>query len=173
MLTEAPGTEAVLQRYRELTRALQLERARRGTEPWYDCPMTMAQLRALSLIAASQRGLSSRELATMLAVGASAITPLVDRLVERSFVRRIEDPHDRRIARLEATASGTALLERMAAGQGDVIRDILTRLEPAELEIVGAAFDVLQAGLQRTQTNSPNAPNSTSDTMLTPQGITA
>src|SRR6266851_5524527 len=106
MLTEvAPTTDAVLQRYRQLTRALQIEHARRGTEPWYECPTTMAQLRALSLIAASQRGLSSRELAAMLAVGPSAITPLVDRLVERGFVRRTEDLHDRRIARLEATES--------------------------------------------------------------------
>jgi DNA-binding MarR family transcriptional regulator len=166
-------TDAVLQRYHHLMRALRTERARRGSDPWSECPMTMAQMRALSLIAASQRGLSSRELAAMLGVGASAITPLVDRLVERAFARRTEDPHDRRIARLEATELGSALLERMVTGQGDVMSDILAQLEPSELEIVGAAFDVLQAGLQRTQTNSPNAPNSTSDTMLTPQGITA
>jgi len=166
MVSDPPTTDSVLHRYCQLMRALQIERARRGTDPWYENPLTMAQLRALSLIAASQRGLSSRELATMLAVGASAITPLVDRLVERSFVRRIEDPHDRRIARLEATANGTALLERMAAGQGDVIRDILTRLEPAELAVVGAALDVLHTGLERTA-------QTISDTLLTPTGTTA
>src|SRR5712691_1791297 len=167
MLTEvAPTTDAVLQRYRQLTRALQIEHARRGTEPWHDCPMTLPQLRALSLIAASQRGLSSRELAAMLAVGPSAITPLVDRLVERGFARRTEDPHDRRIARLETTENGAALLERMAAGQSDVIRDILAQLGPAELEVVGAALDVLQAGLQRTT-------RTISDTLLTPQGTPA
>ena len=161
-----PTTDAVLQRYHQLMRALRTERARRGTDPWSECPTTMAQLRALSLIAASQHGLSSRELAAMLAVGASAITPLVDRLVERDFARRTEDPHDRRVARLEATENGAALLERMAAGQGDVVRDILAQLAPAELEIVGAAFDVLQTGLQRTI-------QTTSATMLTPQGTTA
>ena len=166
-------TDAVLLRYHHLMRALRTERARRGADPWSECPMTMAQLRALSLIAASQRGLSSRELAAMLAVGASAVTPLVDRLVERGFARRTEDPHDRRIARLDATELGAALLERMVTGQGDVVGDILAQLTPAELEIVAAAFDVLQAGLQRTQTTSNNAANSTSDTMLTPQGTTA
>ena len=166
MLSDAPTTDAVLQRYRQLMRALQIERARRGTEPWYECPMTMPQLRALSLIAASQRGLSSRELAAMLAVGPSAITPLVDRLVERGFARRTEDAHDRRIARLETTENGAALLERMAAGQSDVIRDILAQLGPAELEVVGAALDVLQAGLQRTT-------RTISDTLLTPQGTPA
>src|SRR5258707_572243 len=101
-------TDAVLLRYHHLMRALRTERARRGADPWSECPMTMPQLRALSLIAASQRGLSSRELAAMLAVGASAVTPLVDRLVERGFARRTEDPHDRRIARLDATELGAA-----------------------------------------------------------------
>ena len=166
MSSDPPTTDAVLQRYHALMRALRVERAQRGTDPWSACPMTMAQLRALSLIAASQRGLSSRELAAMLAVGASAITPLVDRLVERGFARRTEDLHDRRIARLEATESGAALLEHMAVGQADVIPDILAQLTPAELDIVGAAFDVLQAGLQRTL-------QTTSDTILIPQGTTA
>jgi len=166
MVSDAPTTDAVWLRYRQLARALQIEHARRGTEPWYECPMTMAQLRALSLIAASQRGLSSRELAAMLAVGPSAITPLVDRLVERGFARRTEDPHDLCIDETATTENGSALLERMAAGQSDVIRDILAQLGPAELEIVGAAFDVLQAGLQRTI-------RTTSDTLLTPQGTTA
>jgi DNA-binding MarR family transcriptional regulator len=155
-----------MQRYRQWMRALQVERARRGADPWSDCPMTMVQLRALSLIAASHRGLSSRELAAMLTVGASAITPLVDRLVERGLARRTEDPHDRRIARLEATENGTALLERMVTGQSDVIRDILAQLEPAELEIVGAAFDVLHAGLQRTA-------GTTDEPLLTPTGSVA
>ena len=54
------------------------------------------------------------------------------------------------MARLEATANATDLLERMAAGHGEVIRDILAQLDPAELATVGAAFDVLHAGLHRT-----------------------
>jgi DNA-binding MarR family transcriptional regulator len=155
--------DSVLDAYRRLTRALHVERARRGSDPWYECPMTMPQLRALSLIV-NQRGLSSRELATRLAVGASAITPVVDRLVERGFVRRTDDPHDRRIARLEATDRGADLLDRMAAGQGEVIRDILTQLDPDQLATVEAAFDVLLSGLQRQTSYDP---------LLTPTGTAA
>jgi hypothetical protein len=100
----------------------------------------------------------------------------VDRLAERGFARRTEDLHDRRIARLEATENGAAVLERLAAGQGDVIRDILAQLGPTELATVGAAFDVLHAGLQRTtQTTSDTLPSpqgtqTTSDPLLTPPG---
>jgi DNA-binding MarR family transcriptional regulator len=148
--------ETVLQRFRELVRALQLERARRGVEPWHDCPITMPQLRALSAIAARPHGLSSRELASLLGVGASAITPLVDRLVERGVVRRHEDPHDRRIARLEVTAAGNDVLERMHGGQADIIRSALNALSPDELGLVATAFDVLRDAFERTATNEGN-----------------
>jgi DNA-binding MarR family transcriptional regulator len=141
--------ESVVDSFGELMRALQAERSRRGVDPWFECPMSLAQLRALSLIASSERGLSSRELAASLAVGASAITPLVDRLVERGYVWRREDPLDRRIARLRATDTAIELLERLHAFKTDVLRDALAHLEPIELECVGTALDVLRAGVLR------------------------
>jgi DNA-binding MarR family transcriptional regulator len=166
MVSDSPSIDSVLRGYHHLMRVLHVERARRGADRWHECPMTMPQLRALSLIEASQRGLSSRELAAMLAVGASAITPLMDRLVEHGFARRTDDPHDRRIARLEATERGTAVLDQMEAGPGDVLRDILAQLDSAELATVNAAFDVLHTAVQRaTQTSY--------DTHLTPEGIPA
>jgi DNA-binding MarR family transcriptional regulator len=149
MTVAVAAIDAVLERYQRLIRALQARRAALGTDPWYDCRMSLPQLRALGLIAASERGLSSRELATALGVGASAITPLVDRLVEHGFAHRTEDPHDRRIARLHATATGADLLDRMRAGQVDVIRSALAQLDPAELESVGAALELLHTGVQR------------------------
>ncbi|HEX8968657.1 MAG TPA: MarR family transcriptional regulator [Chloroflexota bacterium] len=149
------GVARALDAYRTLMRALQLQRAKRGIDPWSACPMTMPQLRALSLIVASQHGLSSRELAALLSVGPSAVTPLVDRLVEHGFVRRLEDPHDRRIARLEATPSGTEALERMLAGQGDVMREALSTLTADELKLVSAAFAVLTDAIQHPLTPSP------------------
>jgi DNA-binding MarR family transcriptional regulator len=141
--------DGVLDAYQRLMRALHARRAALGADPWYDCRMSLPQLRALGLIAASERGLSSRELATALGVGASAITPLVDRLVDRGFAHRTEDSRDRRIARLHATQTGLDLLDRMRADQVDVIRSALAQLEPAELESVGAALELLRTGVQR------------------------
>jgi len=155
--------DAVLAAYRGFMHALQTERAKRGSDPWYECPMTLPQLRALGLIASNERGLSSRELAASLSVGASAITPLVDRLVERGFVTRHEDPHDRRIARLHATENGSALIERMHSVETDLMRDVLAQLRPTELATVSAALDVLRAGVERAG----------GETQLSPQGIPA
>ncbi len=147
MISEELGVEAAVDAFRRLMATLQTARAQRGADPWATCPMTMPQLRALSLIVAAKHGLSSRELATSLGVGASAVTPLVDRLVDHGFVLRHEDPHDRRIARLTATESGSAMLEQLVAGQGDTLREALVRLSPDELQQVVAAFDVLRANL--------------------------
>jgi DNA-binding MarR family transcriptional regulator len=148
MISEDLRVELALDAFRRLMASVQVARAQRGADPWSDCPMTMPQLRALSLIVAAPRGLSGRELAMSLGVGASAITPMVDRLVDHGFVLRHEDPHDRRIARLTATESGSAMLEHMVAGKGEVLRDALTHLTPDQLEQVTAALDVLRAGLQ-------------------------
>src|SRR5690242_5372522 len=119
-ISSEASVDLALHAFHQWVVALQLARARRG-DAWAECPMTLPQLRALSLIAASQSGPTSRELATLLGVGASAVTPLVDRLVEHGFVLRHEDPRDRRITRLTATDAGRATLQQMVSGKGDLM----------------------------------------------------
>jgi DNA-binding MarR family transcriptional regulator len=144
----AATVDQALDAFRRLMASLQVARAQRGADPWAQCPMTMPQVRALSLIVAANRGLSSRELAALLGVGASAVTPLVDRLVEHGFVVRHEDERDRRVARLNATDMGSAMLEQLVAGKGEVMRQALATLTPDELERVTDAFEVLLARLR-------------------------
>jgi DNA-binding MarR family transcriptional regulator len=162
----AVSVDSVLYTYRQFMRVLQLERARRGTDPWHECPLTLPQLRALSLIVNADHGRSSRELAEHLGVGASAVTPLVDRLVERGYVERHEDPRDRRVTRLQATDRGVAMLDGWHAIQSDIMRDALQQLSPVELETVNAALLVLRGALERSST--PPQPSSPC-----PQGMPA
>jgi DNA-binding MarR family transcriptional regulator len=141
--------DEVLDGYGRLMRALHVARATRGV-PWTECSsLTLPQLRVLSLLAAREQGISGRELAVLLDVGPSAITPLVDRLVGQGLARRQEDPDDRRVTRLFATNAGLTLLERMVAGQRELMREVLARLSPDELEVVGRAFGLLQTGIQQ------------------------
>src|ERR1041385_8553969 len=118
--TTVVSVDAALGAFHQWMAALQAARAGRG-DPWAECPMTIPQLRALGLIVAAPAGRSSRELASLLGVGASAVTPLVDRLVEHGFVERHEDPHDRRITRLTMTDDGRATLQQMVSGKGDLM----------------------------------------------------
>jgi DNA-binding MarR family transcriptional regulator len=150
--TTSASVEAAFQAFHQWMAALQAARAGRG-DPWAECPMTIPQLRALGFIAAVPTGRTSRELAALLGVGASAVTPLVDRLVEHGFVERREDPHDRRIARLTATQTGAATLEHVLSGKGDLMREALSRLTDDQLELVTHAFGVLRASLQPLERN--------------------
>lgn len=147
MTSSVASVDAALQAFHQWMAALQLLRARRG-DAFADSSTTIPQLRALSLIAASPGGPTSRELASLLGVGASAVTPLVDRLVEHGFVQRHEDPRDRRITRLTVTDAGRARLQQMVSGKADLMRDALSRLSDDQLELVTHAFEVLRASVQ-------------------------
>jgi hypothetical protein len=90
----------------------------------------------------------------MLGVGPSAVTPLVDRLVDHGYVRRAEDRLDRRITRLLLTSEGATVLQQMAAGRREVLAEVLQHLAPEELETVERAFALVALGVRRT---SPTA----------------
>ena len=143
-----PTVDAVVDQWCQLMRGLHAWRPGQP-RPWFDSNVTLPQLKAVGLLASRPTGLSGRELATMLAVGPSAVTPLVDLLVEHGWARREEDRDDRRITRLFITEAGQALLERMTAGQRELIASALCHLEPAELEIVEHGFKLVRQGLQR------------------------
>lgn len=73
-------------------------------------------------------------IAQTLHLGASAITPLVDRLCARGLVRRNADPVDRRVVMAELTEAGEALQHRVADLRAQVVCRIgLSELEFADL----------------------------------------
>jgi DNA-binding MarR family transcriptional regulator len=117
---------------------------------WSYLQLTVPQIRALGLIACSGRsGRSGRELASQLGVGPSAITPLVDRLVEHGYVSRHEDPIDRRIQRLRATEAGVELLQRMASLRRETLAEIVARIDPQDIPVVEHALEILVQAVER------------------------
>src|SRR6266540_797778 len=129
--------------YGRLAHALRIGRLGQ-TSFWSDLPLTLPQLKALGVIAASgANGRSGRSLAEVLGVGPSAVTPLVDKLVDHGYVTRHEDPLDRRILRVRPTPSGLALLERLNTGQREELAQIVARIERALVILTEAAQQVL------------------------------
>src|SRR4051812_41538963 len=102
---QAPTVDAVVDQWCQLMRALHSWRLGQS-RPMFESNVTIPQLKAVGLLAARPAGISGRELAGLLAVGPSAVTPLVDRLVEHGWARREEDRADRRITRLFITEAG-------------------------------------------------------------------
>jgi MarR family transcriptional regulator for hemolysin len=65
--------------------------------------------------AAYYQGVSQRELAGGLGIEGPTLTHHLDRLAAEGLARRVRDPVDRRVSRVELTADGQAHLDRVEA----------------------------------------------------------
>src|SRR5712691_11713530 len=129
--------------YGRLAHALRINRLGNSSF-WSDLPLTLPQLKALGVITASgPAGRSGRGLAEILGVGPSAVTPLVDKLVDHGYVSRHEDPIDRRILRVRTTPAGRALLERLNISQFDELAQVVARIDAGHLALVEQALSIL------------------------------
>jgi MarR family transcriptional regulator for hemolysin len=92
---------------------------------------------------AQHAGMSQRQLAAALAIEGPTVTHHVDRLSADGLIRRVRDPQDRRISRVELTPAGRAHLGRVerradeldgafqamfTATEAATLRDLLTRI---------------------------------------------
>ncbi|HSL76649.1 MAG TPA: MarR family transcriptional regulator [Candidatus Limnocylindrales bacterium] len=111
-------------------------------QPPMDVNVSMAQLRCLHLIAATGETRMSR-LVSLLGVSISTVSGLVDRLVDRGFVTRHDDPADRRQVVIAATPAGTAFLDQMRDLGNAQFRELIARLRPDELRTVRRSIEIL------------------------------
>ena len=125
-----------------------IQAATGGDRIWTDLHLTMAQFKALALVAYTG-GLTSRGLAERLGIGPSAVTPLVDRLTAQKLVRRENDPDDRRVAWIRPTPRALAFWEKLLQTNRSVIADMLATLPPRDLERVQQALELLLGAAQR------------------------
>jgi len=113
--------------------------------------LTAAQFNVINLLAAPevQRGLSQRELADMLVVDRSNVTGLIDRMEKAGWVRRADDPSDRRVYRVQLTAAGRKLWQQVAPGYADVVRQVTDRLGERRMKDAVALLATLREDATR------------------------
>jgi DNA-binding MarR family transcriptional regulator len=145
--TEVAATVAAFERL--------MDRMAAAHQPPMDVTISMAQLRCLHLIAASSELHMSR-LVAQLGVSISTVSGLVDRLVDRGFVSRHDDPADRRQVVLSATPAGTAFLDGMRELGNAQFRELIARLRPEELRTVRRSIEILSRVADETAPQSPN-----------------
>jgi DNA-binding MarR family transcriptional regulator len=71
--------------------------------------LTGAQYNVLNILALHPDGISQRELGDALVVDRSNVTGLLDRMAKADWIKRDDDPADRRIYRVSLTKSGRKL----------------------------------------------------------------
>jgi DNA-binding MarR family transcriptional regulator len=89
-------------------------------------------------------------LAGVLGVSLSSATGLVDRIEERGYIERTRVPEDRRVVLVHVTEAGTRMLQENDALSDELMRDVLARLDPAELPVIARAVGEVRAALELT-----------------------
>jgi DNA-binding MarR family transcriptional regulator len=102
-------------------------------EPLISTPLTMQQLKVLTMIAIDPEKATGHELAVLLKVSVATMSGLVDRLVEHGMVARGEDPSDRRVRRLTVTPEGSATIRSLLSSAGTMPTPVLRRLAIEDL----------------------------------------
>src|SRR5215468_9329344 len=89
--------------------------------------LTYAQAQVLFYVA-QHLGCHMGLVAKTFNVTLSAITQIVDRLVQKRFLTRSSNPTDRRVSILELTTEGKALVQELEKLQVEVLEPVLQRL---------------------------------------------
>ena len=108
--------------------------------------ITAAQYNVLSALAAEWEGISQRELGDLLVVDRSNVTGLVDRMERAGWVRRSDDPADRRVYRVKLTPAGRGLWEKIAPAYQAVVMQVVAGIGAAQAEATLESLMQLQAG---------------------------
>lgn len=111
--------------------------------------ISMAQLNILYTLHRSGE-MPMRRLAEVLNVSDSNATGLVDRMEERGLIERTRVPEDRRVVRVRITEDGVRILDENDALTDDLMRTVLARLDPSQLETIAIAVADLRASLETT-----------------------
>ncbi|MBZ9594448.1 MULTISPECIES: MarR family winged helix-turn-helix transcriptional regulator [Streptomyces] len=115
--------------------------------------ITPAQSRLLRLVSHYEGEQPPRmaDLAARLEVVPRAVTTLVDGLEAAGCVRRVPDPANRRVIRIELTDTGRATLRRLRNARTDAAEEILAPLTADQREVLGGLLNALSdAPAERT-----------------------
>ncbi|SHI61109.1 MarR family winged helix-turn-helix transcriptional regulator [Streptomyces sp. 3214.6] len=116
--------------------------------------VTPAQARLLRTLAHCDAPPRMADLAERLEVVPRAVTTLVDALEASGKVRRVPDPTNRRVIRIELTEDGGEALRELRGARVSAAKEILDPLTDLERQVLSGLLDALVDGTperERTQ----------------------
>ncbi|MFF3914284.1 MarR family winged helix-turn-helix transcriptional regulator [Streptomyces sp. NPDC001852] len=112
----------------------------------HDLGVTPAQSRLLRTLAHYASPPRMADLAARLEVVPRAVTTLVDGLEASGKVRRVADPANRRVTRIELTDEGRTTLRALRGARHSAAEEILAPLTEKERQVLGVLLDTLIEG---------------------------
>ena len=116
-------------------------------EEWSDIELTMTQWRTLALLHRGPRRMS--EIAAYLGSSLSSATSMIDRLVNKQLVERLQDAADRRVVSCRLTPLGQEQMDRFWRMGRKKIEQVSNILSREELEAVVHGMEVLLTAMDR------------------------
>jgi len=114
--------------------------------------LTRVQWQALLLVARAANGLTQRELADALDIGAPATVALVDRMERDELVVRSAVAGDRRLKCVRSTPASRRLLARIEATAGNLRREILSGMTHDEIATLAALLHKARERIEAVRT---------------------
>ncbi|MFI9201417.1 MarR family winged helix-turn-helix transcriptional regulator [Streptomyces sp. NPDC053048] len=99
--------------------------------------ITPAQSRLLRTVAHYETPPRMADLAQHLEVVPRAVTTLVDALEANGAVRRVPDPSNRRVTRIELTDEGRATLRALREARRAAVEEVLAPLDDGQRDVLG------------------------------------
>ncbi|AVZ71714.1 MarR family transcriptional regulator [Streptomyces lunaelactis] len=141
----APDPDGLLaEQLLRLTR--RLHRSQKRQLESAEIAITPAQSRLLRTVAHYDQPPRMADLAARLEVVPRAVTSLVDGLEASGRVRRVPDPSNRRVIRIELTDAGRATLRALRTARRAAAEDILAPLTADQREVFGGLLSTLVDG---------------------------
>ena len=103
--------------------------------------VTVPQFRILVLLAESASAMRSGDLAGALGVHPSTLVRMADRMVARGFIRRAENPANRRETLIHLEPSGRAIVRLVTRTRERDLRRIISRMSAGERAMLVAAMN--------------------------------
>ena len=128
-----------------------------GSEKLVRVGVSMTQLHVMSMLERHGDMAMSR-LAEMIDVSLSSATGLVDRMVERGYLERLRVPDDRRVVLVRISETGRKLLDEIELLRTEMLRTVLDRMDPGQLDGLARATADLRGALAAGATG-PGAPD--------------
>lgn len=106
-----------------------------------------AELKCLMLFR-GERYLTVKGIAQKLGVAKSRVTKLINSLVEKKLVNRIDDPQDARVRLISLSGRGKAMTEEIEAFERGIFREMLLQMAPQERKDVLSCLEVLRSAME-------------------------
>jgi DNA-binding MarR family transcriptional regulator len=110
----------------------------------------------LLILLARHGELSMSRLAEVQGISLSNATGLVDRLDERGLIDRVRVPDDRRVVMVRVSEQGREQLAAVDLLREELIRRVIGRLKPAQVERLAASLADIRAALGAALTDDPD-----------------